>query len=320
MAIYTLEIREILNNPLFSLFDFDYPFYCDSALLKHEFEQKFINHYYYDEIGCETFDRWNQMLKSRLTLRMPYYRQLYETELAAKDINFLLNKDLIETFERDIVQSNDSKTKTETNFTQDDEQSGMTSSNQQTSSTNTMTSSDETSSTSSNQSTSSVQEDATNTSTGDSSTTINHQMKESRLSDGVSDVQLSQGSLTGVSDDDSQTQVESNSSDVKEMNSTTTSSCSNETTSNSSNETETNDQLTSESTTTSEQKGQSTGQTSGEHSTENDSNLKEITKLISQGNIGVTSSAQLLKEWRQVLINIDEIIIKDCQDLFMQIY
>ena len=46
----------------------------------------------------------------------------------------------------------------------------------------------------------------------------------------------------------------------------------------------------------------------------------EKTSLISKGNIGITSSAQLLKEWREVLINIDEIIINDCRNLFLKIY
>ena len=316
-----MEIREILNNPkLFKMFDFDYPFYCDSDLLKHEFEQKFINHYYYDEIGCETFDRWSHMLESRLKMRMPYYRQLYETELASKDINFLLNKDLIETFERDIVESSDSKTSSESKAQQDDLQSGTTSTESSSSSTNTLSGTEESTINSSNQSSSSTEEDSTSTSSGTSSTDIHHQLKESRLADGVSDAQLSQGYLTGVSEDDSQTQVETNSTESKEMSSSVSSSGSNETTSNSTNESESNDELSSSSTLTSEQTGQSSSQTTGKTETENDSNLKEITKLISQGNIGITSSAQLLKEWRQVLINMDEIIIKDCQDLFMQIY
>ena len=46
----------------------------------------------------------------------------------------------------------------------------------------------------------------------------------------------------------------------------------------------------------------------------------EKTDLLSQGNIGITSSAELLQKWREVLINIDEIIIEDCRDLFMKIY
>ena len=46
----------------------------------------------------------------------------------------------------------------------------------------------------------------------------------------------------------------------------------------------------------------------------------EKTELLSQGNIGITSSAQLLKEWRDVLINMDKIIIESCNDLFMKVY
>ena len=42
--------------------------------------------------------------------------------------------------------------------------------------------------------------------------------------------------------------------------------------------------------------------------------------LLSQGNIGITSSAELLQKWRDVLINIDEMIIEECRDLFMLIY
>ena len=47
---------------------------------------------------------------------------------------------------------------------------------------------------------------------------------------------------------------------------------------------------------------------------------EQLTELISKGNIGVTSSAELLKQWRQVLINIDEMIIEECRDLFMLLY
>ena len=60
----------------------------------------------------------------------------------------------------------------------------------------------------------------------------------------------------------------------------------------------------------------------GNGSTESDMSgeNEQLTELISKGNIGVTSSAELLKQWRQVLINIDEMIIEECRDLFMMIY
>ena len=49
-------------------------------------------------------------------------------------------------------------------------------------------------------------------------------------------------------------------------------------------------------------------------------NMKEKTELISQGNIGITSSAELLQKWRETIINIDSMIIEECSDLFMRIY
>ena len=55
------------------------------------------------------------------------------------------------------------------------------------------------------------------------------------------------------------------------------------------------------------------------NSSQEDSNDQTRT-LLSQGNIGITSSAELLEKWRTVLINIDEMIIEECRDLFMMIY
>ena len=55
------------------------------------------------------------------------------------------------------------------------------------------------------------------------------------------------------------------------------------------------------------------------NSSQEDSNDQTRT-LLSQGNIGITSSAELLQKWRTVLINIDEMIIEECRDVFMMIY
>ena len=103
MASYSMELWEMVENPLTPLFNFNYDFYCDDLEVKKKFEEKFINHYWLYEIGCETPARWNQMLKSRLNLIMPYYRQLYQTELASQNIDFLLNKDLTESTTRELT-------------------------------------------------------------------------------------------------------------------------------------------------------------------------------------------------------------------------
>ena len=218
------------------MFNFDYPFYTDDEEAKAKFEEKFILYYWNCEIGFETFARFQKALQSRLTIKMPYYQQLYETELASKDISFLLNKDLRETFTREIDTEN--------------ETSG----------------------------TNSTQQTSTNESSLNQEGTTTNTHKESSIRDGVSTSSLVDGYLTGVSSDNgsSSTTGTSNSSD----------------------------NLTSEGTLSHSENGKTV----------------EKTELLSQGNIGVTSSAALLQKWREVLINIDEIIIEDCRDLFMRIY
>lgn len=240
MAKYSMELGEMIENPLTPLFHFDYDFYCDDQLVKKKFEQKFIDHYFFHEIGCETHARWSQMLKARLNLIMPYYKQLYETELKSKNIEFLLNKDYTETFIRELDRTNQ-----DTN---------------QVSGSNDVTMS--------NHGTTTDTKNSTNTS------------KSSSLNDGVASASLDHGYLTQVGEEKGQ------------LSSSTTS----------------ND--SSESHTTNTQSLQSNGEM-GE---------RESHTIIGKGNIGATSSAELLSKWREVLINIDQLIINECKDLFMLIY
>lgn len=224
MAIYTMTIRELVNNPATPLFNFNYAFYMDDINAKKAFEEKFIMYYYNCEIGFETYTRFQKALQARLVIKMPYYKQLYETELKSKDINFLLNKDLKEQFTRELTGNRTDNGTSENN-----------------------TSSTDTTSSQSNG-------------------------KLSNLADGVSSASLSDGYLTAVNQD--------NQSSTGQVNSNGTSTT----------------------------------------SVQSDNTERETTTMLSQGNIGITSSAELLQKWREVLINMDEIIIKDCRDLFMKIY
>ena len=234
------------------MFNFDYPFYIDDEQAKSDFEEKFIMYYLNNEIGFETFARFENALKSRLIIKMPYYKQLYETELASKDINFLLNKDLTETTTRELTGiENGTGNKRLTNEQSQNAASNMSSTGEFTSS---------------------------NQSTGDS--------KTSQINDGVASASLDANYLTGVSHD------ESSSTDNQQ----------------------------SKTSSNNKQESTITGEQSEEETNRRENTQSETTSLVSQGNIGITSSAQLLKEWRDVLINIDEMIIKDCRDLFMQIY
>lgn len=157
-------------------------------------------------------------------LIMPYYQQLYESELKANKIDFLLNKDLVEEFTRELTGTQNTN---DTSITQ------------------------------------------TNQSENVKGSTLS---KSSSVNDGVSSAKLHDGYLTNVLGDDTS----------------------------------------------------STGSTSVNGSAQvtgnRDNRELEKTRFISKGNIGVTSSAELLEKWRSVMINIDQLIIEECRTLFMMVY
>ena len=207
MSKYTLELRYIYNDTKFNLFDFPYNLYDND--LKPWFEEKFYQHFMFYEIGFDSVAMFKQRLMSKLNDIFPYYKQLYETEIRSKDIDFMLNKDLKESYIRELTSNSNSNQ--ESNVTSN----GLSTAGQLTPS------------------------------------LIANSEKIDKFMDSAQ-------------------------KDTAESNST------------------------------------STGESSG--------NSKEEYKLISQGNIGITSSAELLAKWREVLINIDLMIFEECNDLFMQIF
>lgn len=102
MSKYTIELRYLKGY----MFKFDYDYYMKGLVpdevyeqKKKEFESKFINHYMFDEICVDTPDRFFYMLKDYLDNQFKIFNEMYKTELEVErqNINFLLNKDLIET-------------------------------------------------------------------------------------------------------------------------------------------------------------------------------------------------------------------------------
>ena len=96
MSKYTLELRYIYEDENYNLFDFPYNLYDND--LKSSFEEKFFQHFMFYEIGFDNIVMFKQRLMSKLNDIFPYYKQLYETEIACKDIDFMLNKDLKESY------------------------------------------------------------------------------------------------------------------------------------------------------------------------------------------------------------------------------
>ena len=257
MANYTMEIREMINNPLINgVFTFDYPFYNDNMEDKKEFEELFLKYYYFREICFETPSRFKMKLESKLKLIMPYYRQLALTEWdKVKNVESMMNsKDLTETTTHEQTLSG-----TSTN-------SGTSKSSLNQSSEGTTTNTDTSTST------------ITQSTSGDNNSTLTQSLKESRLENGVSSVSLSDGYMTGASES-SQTTTNTNSSE------------------------------STQSGTTEEQATTNTNQT-----------ITNTTTFTSKGDIGIQTPAYAITEWRKVIINLNEQIIKECEDLFMKIY
>ena len=316
MARYTIDVYTLLKDNNFKVFNFDYDFYTDDPNIKQAFETKFIDRYMFNEIGFETVSRFKHYLKERLNSIAPYYKQLYETELKSKDIEFLLNKDLKETFIREIeVEKNATNDTTMSNTNDTTSTSTENSNNNVTTSLNESDKNNTTSSsteTINNNTTSSSNENSNNSLTSNTiennDTTGNEtksdnlvsDFKESNLDNGNADLSLNQGYLTNVNNKHDVTTSTSNNTLNENKENSITSSMQDEKTSNLST------------------KLKSTG-VNNSINNENE-NQTETTTLISRGNIGVTSSAELLKQWREVLINIDNLIIEECRDLFMYIY
>ena len=252
MATYTMELRTLVNSPYHEVFDFSYPFYCDDAKLKEEFEELFINRFYFHEIGAETVDRWKQMLKARLMVKMPYYRQLYFTEWEQTGKNMMNSKDLTETTTH-TLKSNDNGNAT-VNGKATDTINDITTSTQS--------------------------EESSGTSSG------NGTHDESYINDGTSVANTTEPYRTGSSKDVSSA------------------------TSSSSGEVESSTSKNISSSNTNETKTTNTNQTT----------LEEKTTFHSYGDIGIQTPAYAITEWRKVIINLNEMILNDLQDLFIQIY
>ena len=207
MSKYTLELRYMYEDENFKLFDFPYNLYDND--LKPWFEEKFFQHFMFYEIGFDTIGMFKQRLMSKLNDIFPYYKQLYETEIRSKGIDFMLNKDLKESYVREL--NSNSNSNQESNVTSN----GLSTAGQLTPS------------------------------------LIANSQKIDKFMD------------------------------------------------------------------TAQKDNSSTSSTS---SGESNGNSKEEYTLTSQGNIGITSSAELLTKWRETLLNIDLMIFEECNDLFMQMF
>ena len=59
-----MELNKV--EKYFKVFNFNYDFYIDNENIKRKFEEKFIDEYFFNEIGSETVFKFQHRLKTRL--------------------------------------------------------------------------------------------------------------------------------------------------------------------------------------------------------------------------------------------------------------
>lgn len=80
------DINNIIETARPLIFSFTYPV-VENVTPKEELERKILRHYFFREIGFETYGQWKFFLESRMNEIMPYYNQLYESALLMEGIN-----------------------------------------------------------------------------------------------------------------------------------------------------------------------------------------------------------------------------------------
>ena len=308
MANYTMTIQEMIDNPLCTVFPKSYPFYCDDTITKSEFEEKFIQKFYYREIGFETPYQFNQRLYSLFLTRMPYYKQLYQTEWMRIGKDMMNSKDLTETTTHTLNEestTSDHASSTQSNTSTSNGTNTQTGSQEGTSSTTNTTEQ-----TTTNNLTTTVDQDTTVSNT--SSSEQNHQ--QSNLADGVASVSLADGYLTGVSKDTtSGTSTDTTTNDTTTTNTGTVTNKSKATDSGTTSQT-----LSSSVETTQSDNAES--QSNSSQMGKGNRGLTETTTFHSHGDIGIQTPAYAITEWRKVIINLDEMLLNECESLFLKIY
>lgn len=75
----SLTVDSTISSAIPSIFSFNFPIFDESYRIP--LETKILRHFYTREIGFETFGLWQIKLETKLNEIMPYYNQLYKSEL-----------------------------------------------------------------------------------------------------------------------------------------------------------------------------------------------------------------------------------------------
>lgn len=107
------DVDQVIQNSIPSIFNFSFPIFDESY--RNVLETKILMHYYTREIAHETVGLWKLKLKTKLNEIMPYYNQLYKSELL--DFNPLYDVDITRTHVRDSSGTRDTDENRDTEST-----------------------------------------------------------------------------------------------------------------------------------------------------------------------------------------------------------
>lgn len=282
------SVKQIIAAAIPSVFDFNFPIFDESY--RTVLETKILKHYYTREIGLETVGLWKLKLDTKLNEIMPFYNQLYKSELI--EFNPMYDVDLTrdhnlkreETTKQDAIE----KGTTEKTGSVDDNTHTETSDNQN------------------SESTTDIQNTTGSTSKEQLGASKTHYDKYSDTPQGSlqnvqNDTYLTNARM--VNDTDSQT-GETTVSGNDTSKGTTTANSSTDGTSDTERNISTND---------SEEKSVS------QNLNKNLNSIDDYIEHVKGKNGGVSFSA-MLNEFRTTFLNIDMQIIDELSDLFMNLW
>ena len=298
------KVEEIIEKSAPLIFDFDYPIFDDDY--KIPLEKKIIRHFYLREIGFETLGLWKLKLNDKLNEIMPFFNQLYKSELLK--FNPLTDVDVKTTSNTD-DKGNTDFSQTDTKNTSDTEtKTDVFSSTEHSAFDSTKSGS------TSGQSSSDSTNDGTVTDTSTSSKTYDD-------NDDYSDTpQGTVGNLNNLTYLTDARHKHGDSSDTTTSKGTSKSTLSNKATSKdttSNTEQSTNDKtFNSTDNVSTSRKGSTSSDVTANTATTNTQNY--IENVI--GKRGGQTYSAMLNEFRQTFLNIDKMILDELSDLFMTIY
>lgn len=280
--------RDIIEKSRAKIFDFDYPIFDENY--RSVLETKIIKHYYTREIAAETVGLWKLWLDERMNNIMPYYNQLYKSELL--EFNPF--------YDTDLTTDSNRKEKHEENTTDSNVRTDNTSRDEN----GTETRTDNLAS--------------SNTRTDDLKTSNDHEDHDTDSSTNDSLQAYSdtpQNGLTGVTELNYLTNATKNTgSDSKTHNN------------DGSYETKNTGTQTNDATQTGTVRNdisntvRNTGTVSDSGTgTKNYDNVNDYLEHV-KGKRGTESYAKMLQEYRKTFLNIDQMIINSLSDLFMGVW